>query len=65
MVKSTITLIPCGNHAHIRGANDVERLMSTLAYGWVERCSDVAGCGTNSFKMSILDYFVSAIIFTD
>ena len=26
--------------------------MSTLAYGWVERCSDVAGCGTLHQKIS-------------
>ena len=26
------------------GGSDAERLMSTLAYGWVERCNDVASC---------------------
>ena len=52
------------NHAQLEGGNVVERLMSTLAYGWVECCSDVAGCGTSSYQMSILNYFVSAFIFT-
>ena len=42
--------IPCGNHAQIGGGSAAERLMSVLAYGWVERCNDVASCGTNSLK---------------
>ena len=33
-----------------RGGSATERLMSALAYGWVERCSDIAGCGTNFFQ---------------
>ena len=37
-----------GNHAQLGGGSVAERLRSTLAYGWVERCSDVAGCGTNT-----------------
>ena len=37
-----------GNHARLGGGSIVERLKSTRAYGWVERCSDVAGCGVNS-----------------
>ena len=45
---SLCPLVPCGNHAHLGGGSDAERLRSTLAYGWVERCNDVAGCGTNS-----------------
>ena len=32
------------------GGSVAERLMSTLAYGWVERCSNVASCGTNLFE---------------
>ena len=36
-----------GNHAQLRGGSVAERLRSTLAYGWVEHCSDVAGCGMN------------------
>ena len=36
------------NHAQLEGGSVTERLMSTLAYGWVERCSDVAGCGASS-----------------
>ena len=34
------------NHARLRGGSDAESLTSTLAYGWVERCSDVASFGT-------------------
>ena len=36
------------NHAQLGGGSVAERLMSTMAYGWVEHCSDVAGCGVNS-----------------
>ena len=32
-------------HARLGDGDDAERLMSTLAYGWVERCSDIASCG--------------------
>ena len=39
------SLIPCGNHAQLKGGSGAKRLMSTLAYGWVERCSDIASCG--------------------
>ena len=39
-----------GNHAHLGGGSVAERLRSTLAYGWVERCSDVASCGTSFFQ---------------
>ena len=38
-----------GNHARLGGGNVAERLKSTWAYGWVERCSDVAGCRTSSY----------------
>ena len=39
--------------------------MSTLAYGWVERCSDVAGCGWILHqKISAVVYFIS-VIYTD
>ena len=37
------------NHAQLGGGSDAERLMSTLAYGWVEHCSDIASCGPTSF----------------
>ena len=34
-----------------------------LAYGWVEHCSDVAGCGASSpSKIIYLDYYISKII---
>ena len=58
-------LIPCGNHPQLGGGSVVEILMSTLAYGWVERCSDVAGCGMSSYQMSILVHFTSTTIFID
>ena len=51
-------LIPFGNHPQVEGGSAAERLMSTLAYGWVERCSDIASCGT-SFASKISIYCVS------
>ena len=33
-----------------RGGSAAERLMSAVAYGWVECCSDIAGCRTNFFQ---------------
>ena len=54
---SQCPLVPCGNHAQLGGGSDVERVRSTLAYGWVERCNDIASCGTaSSLKISILCY---------
>ena len=46
--------MPCGNHAQLEGGIATERLMSTLAYGWVQRCSDIAGCVDLLHKISIL-----------
>ena len=57
-------LIPWEDHAQLGGGSVAGRLRSTLAYGWVERCNDVAGCGTSSYKISNLVYFTSAILFT-
>ena len=48
MCKPTLTPISLRNHAQIRGGIVAKRLMSTLAYGWVDRYSDVARCETNS-----------------
>ena len=45
MCKPAIDPYPWRNHAQLRGGSIAERLMSKLAYGWVERCSDLAGCG--------------------
>ena len=42
-----------GNYAQLGGGSDAERSMSTLAYGWVERCSGIAGCGKLHSKISI------------
>ena len=33
-----------------RGWHDTEILMRTLAYRWVERCSDIASCGATPFQ---------------
>ena len=43
-ISLQLTLIP-EESCPARGWQCVERLMRTLAYGWVERCSDIAGCG--------------------
>ena len=45
---SLCSLVPCGNHAQLEGGSDAKRLMSTMAYGWVERLSDIAICGEAS-----------------
>ena len=36
-----------GNHSQIGGGSGVEKLINTLAYGWVEHCNDIASCGTS------------------
>ena len=41
---SLFPLVPYGNHAQLEGGIDAERVRSTLAYGWVECCSDIASC---------------------
>ena len=41
---SLCSLFPRGNHAQFRGSSGAQRLRSTLAYCWVERCSDIASC---------------------
>ena len=43
MGKSASVPYSLGNHAQLGGGNIVEIFRSMLAYGWVERCSDVAG----------------------
>ena len=46
------------NHAQLEGGSGVERLMNTLAYGWVECCSNIASCETaSSSKISIMSYY--------
>ena len=52
------------NHAQLGGGSAAERLRSTLAYGWVERCSDIAGCGRIFYKISNLVHFTSTILFS-
>ena len=44
----TVSSLFLGESCPARGGNVAEKLRSTRAYGWVERCSDVAGCGTSS-----------------
>ena len=51
---ASVSLFLVGIMPSSRGGSASERLMSTLAYGWVECCSDVASCGSASFKISIL-----------
>ena len=54
-VSLLVLLIPWENHAQLGGGSAVERLMSTLAYVWVEHCIDIAGCGMSfTSKISIL-----------
>ena len=55
--------IPCGNHAHIVGGSVAKILMSTLDYGWVERCSDVASCGTSFFQDKYFLCVIFVIVF--
>ena len=42
-----------GDHSQLGGGNVAKRLMSTLAYGWVKHCSNVALSGQYSFKIII------------
>ena len=53
------------NHAQLKGGSVAERLNNALAYGWVERCSDIVGCGTSFFrdKYSPVFYFCNCICF--
>ena len=53
------SLVPCGNHAQLGGGSDAERVRSTLAYGWVERCSDIASCreASSQDKYSCIQLF--------
>ena len=57
-------LIRCGNHAQLGGGSAVERLIRTLAYGWVERCNDIDSYGMSFIsKISILFYFISTTVY--
>ena len=49
------------NHAQLGGGSVAERLISTLAYGWVECCNDVASCGTTQLQDKYLLLFVCLI----
>ena len=51
------------NHSHLMGGSDAERLMSTLAYGWVERCSDIASYGTTHLQDKYFLCLISSIVF--
>ena len=50
------------NHAQLGGASDAERVRSTLAYGWVERCSDITSCGIAYFQDKYSLYLLSATV---
>ena len=55
-------LIPWGNHVQLGAGSVAERLRITLAYSWVECCSDRASCETtSSFKISILCCVISVM----
>ena len=58
-------LFPSGlwNHAQLEGGSDAERLMSTLAYGWVERCSNITSCGPTSLQDHYSCVFTSITVF--
>ena len=56
-------LIPYGNHPHLSGGSVSEILMSTLAYGWVECCSDIACCKTRFFQDKYFLCVISATVF--
>ena len=56
MCMSLLFLSSLWNHSQLRGGSGAEGLMSTLAYGWVERCNDVASCGTTQSQDTYLLY---------
>ena len=45
-VSLLVSPYPPWNHVELGGGSVAERSMRELAYGWVEHCSDVAGCRT-------------------
>ena len=47
MCEPAYFLFSLGNHAQLGGGSVAEILKRKLAYGWVERFSDIAGCGTS------------------
>ena len=53
-----------GNHAQLKGGSATDILRSMLAYGWVERCSDIVGCGRRFHKISDLVHFTPATLFS-
>ena len=62
-VQACYFLSALWNHAQLGGGSDVEILMSTLAYGWVEHCSDVASWGPNYFPDKYSLVFNSVNVF--
>ena len=61
MCMSLLFLSSLWNHAQLGGGSGAERLMSTLAYGWVEHSSDVASCGTTQLQDKYLLLFLCLI----
>ena len=59
------SLVPCGKHAQLGGGSGAERLIIPLAYGWVERCNDIASCGTTHLhdKCSLVFYVLNLAMY--
>ena len=58
------SLVPCGNHAKLGGGSGAKILRSTLDYGWVEHCSDIANCGEDSSQKKYSLLFNLCNVFT-
>ena len=61
MRSSLMFLSALWNHTHLGGGSGAERLMSTPAYGWVERSRDVASCRTKQLQDKYLLLFLCLI----
>ena len=61
MCMNLLFLSSLWNHAQLGGGSGAKRLMRTLDYGWVERCSGVASCGTSQLQNKYLLLFLCLI----
>ena len=61
MCMSMLFLSSLWNHSQLGGGSDADILMSTLAYSWVQRCSEVASCGTTQLQDKYLLLFLCLI----
>ena len=57
MCVSMVFLSSLWNHARVGGDSDAKSLTSTLAYGWVEHCNNVASCETTQSQDKYLLLF--------